>query len=39
VGNNSNNIILKPLANIILDIITNRIARQVSSWINKNKIV
>jgi hypothetical protein len=39
VGNDSNNIILKPLANIILDIITNRIARQALSWIDKNKTV
>jgi hypothetical protein len=39
VSNNLNNIILKPLVNVILDIITNRIARQVSLWINKNKAV
>jgi hypothetical protein len=39
VSNDSNNIILKPSANAILDIITNRIARQVSLWIDKNKAV
>jgi hypothetical protein len=39
VGNDSNNIILKLSANTILDIITNRMARQALSWMDKNKAV
>jgi hypothetical protein len=39
VSNDSNSIILKPLADAILDIITNRIARQVLLWIDKTKAV